>query len=155
VLAQAALIIGHDSPDSLDPEGGFLDSGFNSLTAVELRNRIGALAGVRLPATLMFDFPTPVRLAAHLLERLAPEERPGGSTLIDQLDAMQAQVTAVAADSALHGRLRERLTGLLDRLDSATLGDPAEPGAQAGKADADEVTDDELRAFLEGDLDLA
>ncbi|CAM5284524.1 Acyl transferase domain-containing protein/NADPH:quinone reductase-like Zn-dependent oxidoreductase/acyl carrier protein OS=Streptomyces albaduncus OX=68172 GN=FHS32_007042 PE=4 SV=1 [Streptomyces griseoloalbus] len=72
VLTQAALVIGHDTPDSLDPERGFLDSGFDSLTAVELRNRLSALAGVRLPATLLFDHPTPERLAAHLLERIGP-----------------------------------------------------------------------------------
>ncbi|MET9499745.1 type I polyketide synthase [Streptomyces sp. NPDC006552] len=152
VLAQAALVLGHDSPDSLDPEGGFLDSGFNSLTAVELRNRIGALAGVRLPATLMFDYPTPERLAAHLLERIAPVDRPATSPLIDRLDALEAQFTGAAVDDTLHDQLRTRLRGLLDRLDGAPLTDPAGPAAAS---EADEVSDDELRAFLEGDLDEA
>ncbi|MFE1328749.1 SDR family NAD(P)-dependent oxidoreductase [Streptomyces sp. NPDC058741] len=154
VLAQAALVIGHDSPDSLDPEGGFLDSGFNSLTAVELRNRIGALVGVRLPATLMFDYPTPERLAAHLLERLAPDDRPVGSSLLGQLDSLEAQFTGATVDGTLQDQLRARLRRLLDRLDGAPLPDPAGlPETATAGPDTDEVSDDELRAFLEGDLD--
>ncbi|MFJ5034115.1 type I polyketide synthase [Streptomyces sp. NPDC088560] len=157
VLTQAALVIGHDSPDSLDPEGGFLDSGFNSLTAVELRNRIGALAGVRLPATLMFDYPTPQRLAAHLLTRIAPEAQPPTSPVLDQLDALEAQFTATGLDSTVQDRLRSRLSGLLARLDAAdTTADTAlAPTPPAPGAAADEVSDDELRAFLAGDLDEA
>ena len=157
VLAQAALVIGHDSPDSLDPEGGFLDSGFNSLTAVELRNRIGALAGVRLPATLMFDHPTPQRLAAHLLERIAPADPPVASPVLDQLDALEAQLTGSAVDAALQDRLRSRLHGLLARLDGvpAPTATADTAGTPAAGASADEVSDDELRAFLEGDLDEA
>ncbi|MFM9700081.1 type I polyketide synthase [Streptomyces europaeiscabiei] len=157
VLAQAALVIGHDSPDSLDPEGGFLDSGFNSLTAVELRNRIGALAGVRLPATLMFDHPTPQRLAAHLLERIAPADLPAASPVLDQLDALEAQLTGSAVDAALQDRLRSRLHGLLARLDGvpAPTMTTDTAGTPAAGASADEVSDDELRAFLEGDLDEA
>ncbi|XIG73307.1 polyketide synthase [Streptomyces sp. SGAir0957] len=151
VLTQAALVIGHDSPDALDPEGGFLDSGFNSLTAVELRNRIGALAGVRLPATLMFDYPTPERLAAHLLERLTPEDRPAPSPVLDQLDALETEFSGAALDDTLHDQLRARLRGLLDRLEGVA----GLAGAPAAPADADEVSDDELRAFLEGDLDDA
>ncbi|WP_199845723.1 acyl carrier protein, partial [Streptomyces europaeiscabiei] len=157
VLAQAALVIGHDSPDSLDPEGGFLDSGFNSLTAVELRNRIGALAGVRLPATLMFDHPTPQRLAAHLLERIAPADPPAASPVLDQLDALEAQLNGSAVDAALQDRLRSRLHGLLARLDGvpAPTATADTAGTPAAGASADEVSDDELRAFLEGDLDEA
>ncbi|MEU6393703.1 type I polyketide synthase [Streptomyces sp. NPDC046939] len=151
VLTQAALVIGHDSPDALDPDGGFLDSGFNSLTAVELRNRLGALAGVRLPATLMFDYPTPERLAAHLLERIAPADRPATPPILDQLDALEAQFAGATVDDTLHDQLRARLRGLLDRLD----GTQDLPDTPAALTEADEVSDDELRAFLEGDLDEA
>ncbi|MEV6619152.1 SDR family NAD(P)-dependent oxidoreductase [Streptomyces sp. NPDC051051] len=152
VLAQAALVIGHDTPDSIDPERGFLDIGFDSLTAVELRNRLSALAGVRLPATLMFDYPTPERLAAHLLERTAPAASP----VLDQLDRLEAQFTDVLADPALHNGLRARLRGLLDRLDGTPV--PATDTAAeevSGPGTVEEVSDEELRAFLEGDFDDA
>ncbi|MEV5525256.1 SDR family NAD(P)-dependent oxidoreductase, partial [Streptomyces pseudogriseolus] len=162
VLTQAALVIGHDTPDSLDPERGFLDSGFDSLTAVELRNRLSALAGVRLPATLLFDHPTPERLAAHLLERIAPAGPPAGSPVLDRLEQLEAEFADAPADPALRDGLRRRLRGLLDRLDGVpATGTGQEPGpaaladATGGTGDADEVSDDELRAFLEGDLDDA
>ncbi len=162
VLTQAALVIGHDTPDSLDPERGFLDSGFDSLTAVELRNRLSALAGVRLPATLLFDHPTPERLAAHLLERIAPAGPPAGSPVLDRLEQLEAEFADAPADPALRDGLRRRLRGLLDRLDGVpATGTGQEPGpaaladATGGTGDADEVSDEELRAFLEGDLDDA
>jgi NADP-dependent 3-hydroxy acid dehydrogenase YdfG/acyl carrier protein len=158
VLAQAALVIGHDTPDSLDPERGFLDIGFDSLTAVELRNRLGTLAGVRLPATLMFDHPTPERLAAHLLERMAPAEPPAASpAAADRLEQLEARFAEALADPDLHAGLRVRLRGFLDRLDGAPapVPTPAPAPGQGPDALTDEVSDEELRAFLEGDLDDA
>ncbi|MFE6522359.1 type I polyketide synthase [Streptomyces sp. NPDC057794] len=167
VLAQAALVIGHDTPDSLDAERGFLDIGFDSLTAVELRNRLGTLAGVRLPATLMFDHPTPERLAAHLLERMAPAEPPAASpataspAAADRLEQLEARFAEALADPDLHAGLRVRLRGFLDRLDGApapvpaSLPTPAPAPGQGPDTPTDEVSDEELRAFLEGDLDDA
>jgi hypothetical protein len=66
VLRTAALVLGHTSPDILDPDRGFLSAGFDSLRGVELRNRLNTATGLRLPATLIFDHPSPTALADHL-----------------------------------------------------------------------------------------
>ncbi|MEU7688652.1 type I polyketide synthase, partial [Streptomyces spectabilis] len=71
VQGEAGGVLGFSGPELSQGTRGFSDIGFDSLTAVELRNRLSAATGVKLPATLIFDYPTPVALARHLREELS------------------------------------------------------------------------------------
>ncbi len=80
VRAEAASILRYPRPDLLEVGRAFRDLGFDSLTAVQMRNRLGALTGLRLPPTVVFDHPTPVALARLLrAELLRGEPAPDGN----------------------------------------------------------------------------
>ena len=74
VTGAAAAVLGHRDGTDVDPSRTFKDLGFDSVTVVELRNRLKALTGLRLPTTLLFDFPTPGQVVDSLHARLGGQE---------------------------------------------------------------------------------
>ncbi|HEY0448298.1 MAG TPA: SDR family NAD(P)-dependent oxidoreductase [Actinophytocola sp.] len=118
ISTHLAILLGHQSASAVDVERGFLDQGMTSLTGVELRNRLSAETGLRLPVTLIFDYPSPVVLARHLRTRLDPagpgESLPPGFAELELLEAAVAESTV---DPETRGRLAERLKALQWKLD--------------------------------------
>ncbi|WP_375372807.1 type I polyketide synthase [Micromonospora sp. S-DT3-3-22] len=132
VRATAATVLGHQPGTLVPVTGAFHDLGFDSLTSVDLRNRLSAATGVPLGMGAVFDHPTPAALAAHLLTQLAADTDP-------EDERVRATLRTLPVD-------RLRRAGLLDRLlalaDEQTL--PAEP---AGPADLDALSGEELLAL--------
>ncbi|MDT0612244.1 SDR family NAD(P)-dependent oxidoreductase [Streptomyces sp. DSM 40712] len=124
VRTHIATILGFSSAERVDTEQGLLEMGFDSLTAVELRNRLNTATGLRLPATLIFDCPTPMALSRHVaaeLRRRRSDDRPGEpvSTLVvlSEVDRLEKLLSASSPGGDGHARIADRLRELMTRWD--------------------------------------
>ncbi|WP_438270029.1 type I polyketide synthase [Pseudofrankia inefficax] len=126
VRAHVAAIGGFGGPDAVDVRVPFRDLGFDSVTAVELRNRLGNETGLRLATTLVFDHPSPAALAEHLFAELAPAAGPA---------------VTVPAPAAAHS--------------AASPGAPAGTGTAAVADELAAASDDELIDFIGKELGIS
>ncbi|PJE98175.1 polyketide synthase, partial [Streptomyces carminius] len=132
VRAHAADALGHLDADAIDHERSFKEMGFDSLSAVDLRNRIATATGVRLPATLVFDHPTPAVVARRLHDLLFPEPVDTG-----EVDGLREQRLRRVLASVPLGRLRDLgvLSPLLELADRFEA--PTSPVPTAGEAEGE------------------
>ncbi|MEU8878359.1 SDR family NAD(P)-dependent oxidoreductase, partial [Streptomyces javensis] len=137
VCTHVAEVLGHAGADSVEVGRAFKELGFDSLTAVELRNRLNTATGLRLPATLVFDYPTPVVIARHLRSELAEAYRgatlsvsPSGAAGTGTLTTHDEPIAIVAMSCRFPGGVRtpEQLWQLLERGKDAISAFPDDRG---------------------------
>ncbi|WP_156674159.1 type I polyketide synthase [Nocardia terpenica] len=146
VRRTAAAALGHDKLSAVGASRSFSDLGFESVTAVEFRNRLAAASGIRLPAGAVYDYPSSARLAAHLIDLLgpiAPATGDGAPVTVTgafaDLETALRQADGAWPDDLDTHDLAARLRALADRLTETNDAAPAVPDLEptGGPIDAD------------------
>ncbi|BCB84347.1 hypothetical protein Psuf_016600 [Phytohabitans suffuscus] len=148
VRTEVATVLGFGSPDGVAADREFRQLGFDSLTAVELRNRLSDASGLTLPATLTFDYPTPVAVAKHLATEILGGDTPSGPSLLAELERFEAVAAASEADDVTRAGVAVRLRQLLAQLTGTTDEDGAAGVAERINA----ASADEVFAFIDNEL---
>jgi len=139
VRTHAAAVLGYEEADALPAGRAFRDLGFDSVIAVELRNRLKKATGLPLPATLVFDYPTSTALAQYIRSQLLPDIPAG-----DQPEDPEAEIRGVLANIPI-SRLRK--AGLLD-LVLQLANDDGDTATPAAPAESDSIEEMDAESLL-------
>ncbi|MGW7792428.1 beta-ketoacyl reductase, partial [Streptomyces tricolor] len=121
VCGHAATVLGHSGADSIGPLQAFQEVGFDSLAAVNLRNSLHVATGLRLPATLIFDYPTPDALVGYLRSELLRDADDG---LDGREDDLRRALATVPLARFKEAGVLDTLLGLVDTEDAPASGTP-------------------------------
>jgi acyl transferase domain-containing protein/NADPH:quinone reductase-like Zn-dependent oxidoreductase/acyl carrier protein len=138
VRAQSAQVLGLSGPDAVDAGRSFLELGLTSLTALELRNQLSGVAGLTLPASVIFDYPTPTGLAGYLCANVVPAET--ALPVLDGLDRLASLLSAMDQDHDRRPEVIIRLEGLIADFRNRTV-DNATAYQELSVASDDEMFD--------------
>nr|WP_250904422.1 type I polyketide synthase [Actinomadura sp. NEAU-AAG7] len=144
IRAESAAVLGYAAPEAVREDRAFKELGFDSLSAVEFRNRLNAATGLRLPATLVFDRPTPAALASYLRDELFPGET-AAPPVLTRLDELDFALSGLDWDEEAQARIGPRLRAFLWKWGG---GDPPDPAGD----DLVPATDEELFDALDREL---
>ncbi|ANB10378.1 hypothetical protein SAM40697_6425 [Streptomyces ambofaciens] len=148
VVSRTAAVLGHGTPAAIDPDRQFRDLGTDSVMAVELRNLLDVATGRTLPATLVFDHPTPAALATHLRGLLVSgpgQAAPaGGESAVARLEKFEAALADTPLDGEETAVLLARLRDLTDRLGAAATVPPARSEPKTADLDLASASADDL-----------
>ncbi|CAM5643871.1 hypothetical protein GCM10010343_72690 [Streptomyces avidinii] len=148
IQQQVARVLDYGSDVALDPRRPFRELGFDSLTAVELRNGLIAATGVQLSAALVFDYPTANALAEHLQNKILRSVAGAPLPVLTQLDHLEAALAASPPDNATREQIATRLRGLAAAWNGRE--DETSEGDITSKLDS--ATDEELFDFINAEF---
>ncbi|NAS20978.1 SDR family NAD(P)-dependent oxidoreductase [Herbidospora sp. NEAU-GS84] len=146
VRGHVAAVLAHGSADGIDVDRAFNELGFDSLTAVELRNRLNAETGLRLPATLVFDHPTVTALTGYLFRSLAPAAPSPEETLRGALERVEAELGSLNGEA---DAVRNKLVAIL-QTGLTRLAPPADATGVVAKIGS--ASDEEIFALIDNEL---
>ncbi|MBL1074538.1 amino acid adenylation domain-containing protein [Nocardia sp. 2] len=152
VRSVAAAVLGHDGPEAITPSTPFKDLGFDSLGAVEFRNRLQAATGLQLTTTVVFDHATPVALADHIRTQIAPPPPDPTEAVLAQVSALTDHLDQVGGDLGDVSTDQPELAEAITRL-AAALGvvAPDLVGTASARANGigSDLSDEELFALID------
>ncbi|GAO07614.1 polyketide synthase [Streptomyces lydicamycinicus] len=144
VRTHVAAVLGHAETGKMKADQQFTELGFDSLTAVELRNRLHTATGLRLPATLIFDYPTSAALADHILGEVVANEPDPVATVLATIEKLEAGLSMLRTESGDRRDITKRLERALSQYRD---GDAAEYGDDTDSDIRDASTDELLDVF--------